>query len=204
MDKTLHIMTEQIQNDGTDTYYCHRYEPSPYEVLDYIFTEYPLSKTDMLIDYGCGMGRLNFYLHHRFHCKTVGVELNHTYYKACVSNNASYHHEKAQKEGNPYSDIRFYEESADSYSVDDEINHFYFFNPFSIEIFRKVIDQIYESLERVPRTVTLLLYYPDSEYTYYLDTCTPFESIMEIPLHGYAKNIQERVIIYRCSFERTK
>ncbi|MBE5962999.1 MAG: class I SAM-dependent methyltransferase [Lachnospiraceae bacterium] len=198
MDKTLHIVTEQIQNDGTDTYYCHRYEPSPYSVLDYIFTEYPLSKSDVLIDFGCGMGRLNFYLNHRFHCKTIGVELNPVYYEACIKNNASYHrHTKGAKEQATYPDIRFYHESADSYVVDDTINHFYFFNPFSIEIFRKVIDHIYESLDRVSRSVTLLLYYPDAEYTYYLDTCTPFDLITEIPLSGYAKNVQERVVVYR-------
>ncbi len=202
MDKSLHILTEQIQTDGADTYYCHRYEPSPYEILNYIFTEYPLSKTDVLIDYGCGMGRLNFYLNHRFHCKTIGVELNETYYQACLKNNASYHHAKGikEKEGNPYPDICFYHQSADSYPVADDINHFYFFNPFSIEIFRKVIEQIYKSLDRKPRTATLLLYYPDAEYTYYLDTCTPFDRIMEIPLKGYRKNIQECVVIYRCSF----
>lgn len=31
-DKDLCIETEEIQTDGKDTYYCHRYEPTPYEV----------------------------------------------------------------------------------------------------------------------------------------------------------------------------
>ena len=39
-DKDLCIETEEIQTDGKDTYYCHRYEPTPYEVLDELFTFY--------------------------------------------------------------------------------------------------------------------------------------------------------------------
>lgn len=37
-DKDLCIETEEIQTDGKDTYYCHRYEPTPYTVLDELFT----------------------------------------------------------------------------------------------------------------------------------------------------------------------
>ena len=54
-DKGLCIETEEIQTDGKDTYYCHRYEPTPYEVLDELFTFYTPEKTDVFVDYGCGM-----------------------------------------------------------------------------------------------------------------------------------------------------
>ncbi|MFR5617810.1 MAG: hypothetical protein ACLTJ5_02725 [Clostridium sp.] len=43
-DKGLCIETEEIQTDGKDTYYCHRYEPTPYEVLDELFTFYTPEK----------------------------------------------------------------------------------------------------------------------------------------------------------------
>ena len=46
-DKDLCIETEEIQTDGKDTYYCHRYEPTPYEVLDELFTFYTPNKTDV-------------------------------------------------------------------------------------------------------------------------------------------------------------
>ena len=51
-DKDLCIETEEIQTDGKDTYYCHRYEPTPYEVLDELFTFYTPNKTDVFVDYG--------------------------------------------------------------------------------------------------------------------------------------------------------
>ena len=66
-DKDLCIETEEIQTDGKDTYYCHRYEPTPYEVLDELFTFYTPEKTDVFVDYGCGMGRLNFYIEKSIH-----------------------------------------------------------------------------------------------------------------------------------------
>ena len=50
-DKDLCIETEEIQTDGKDTYYCHRYEPTPYEVLDELFTFYTPEKTDVFVDY---------------------------------------------------------------------------------------------------------------------------------------------------------
>ena len=73
-DKDLCIETEEIQTDGKDTYYCHRYEPTPYEVLDELFTFYTPEKTDVFVDYGCGMGRLNFYIEKRYSLSSTGVE----------------------------------------------------------------------------------------------------------------------------------
>lgn len=44
-DKTLHIQTDFIQQDGKDTFYNHRYEPTPYDVLDNLFSVLLLSRT---------------------------------------------------------------------------------------------------------------------------------------------------------------
>ncbi|MEM5594730.1 hypothetical protein AAHH67_28690 [Niallia circulans] len=65
-DKLLHIETEEIQVGFHKSYHYHRYEPTPYEHLEQLFREFPLRETDYVVDFGCGKGRLNFYIHYVF------------------------------------------------------------------------------------------------------------------------------------------
>ena len=51
VDSFLQIHTEEIQEDGLDTYHCHRYEPTPYRVLEVLFDAFPLTKEDVLLDW---------------------------------------------------------------------------------------------------------------------------------------------------------
>ena len=139
-DKTLCIKTEGVQSDDKHSYYNHRYEPTSYEVLDLLFDEYMLTPEDTLVDYGCGKGRLNFYVNSRFHCATVGIELNPAYYQDALNNLNTFHGPFKQK-------IHFECIPAQNYIVSEKENYFYFFNPFSIELFRKVIGNILTSLE---------------------------------------------------------
>lgn len=183
MDKELNIKTEGIQM-GKDTFHFHRYEPTPYEVIKELFDQVPLKKEDVLVDFGCGKGRLNFYLHHRFHCRTVGIEFNPEYYEEAMLNLKYYR-------SNNKENINFECVSAMNYQIKPEENYFYFFNPFSPQIFIGIIQHILKSYEKHPRNITLLLYYPDEEYLYYLEHSTPFQITMNVPLHAI-KNTDER------------
>lgn len=192
IDQTLHIQTEGIQVNGKDTYHNHRYEPTPYEVLDQVFSSYPLQKEDVLVDFGCGKGRLNFYLHDRFGCSTVGIEFSKDYYDDACNNLLTYRrsHQGSDK-------ISFHHICAQDYSVQPKETHFYFFNPFSLPIFMKTVTNIILSHEKYPREITLLMYYPDVEYLYYLEFNTPFEPILEIPVGNLAKDSRECFVLYR-------
>lgn len=183
MDKELNIVTEGIQM-GKDTYHFHRYEPTPYEVLKQLFDQVPLRKEDVLVDFGCGKGRLNFYLEHRFHCKTVGIEFNPEYYDDALKNLKAY-------KTTDKSRLRFVCASAMLYEIQPEENYFYFFNPFSPEIFIGIINHILQSALQYPRDITLLLYYPDEEYLYYLEHSTSFRVVMDVPVYAI-KNAEER------------
>ena len=54
--------------------------------------------------------------------------------------------------------------SAEKYTVPSEVDRCYFFNPFSVEILRKVLAGIYESYYEKPREILLMFYYPSEEY----------------------------------------
>lgn len=131
-DKELKIYTNGIQNDDHHSYYNHRYEPTSYENLTLLFDQYPLTSKDGFVDFGCGKGRINFYVHDRFHCKSIGVELHEAYYEDATRNLTTY--VGTQKE-----QISFHCMPAQSYLLDGSETCFYFFNPFSVDIFGQVI-----------------------------------------------------------------
>ncbi len=189
-DREMSIYTEAIQNDGKDTYHYHRYEPTPYAVLDELFSYLPPSPHDVLVDYGCGMGRLNFYAEKLYSLKSTGVEFSSYYYKKACENLKNYNGKR--------DNIHFVCCRAEDYIVSPDETLFYFFNPFSPEIFRSVINHILDSWQNVPRRVTLILYYPEDEAIRYLEQHTAFNRFDEIAASAaISSDRRERLCLYR-------
>lgn len=188
-DKILKIHTEEIQRDGKDSYHFHRYEPTPYEVMDALFNVFTPEKEDVLVDYGCGLGRLNFYLENRFGIRSVGVELVESYFLRALENKEHY---KGKREN-----ITFFHAAAQDYEISPSDTIFYFFNPFSIEIFRRVINRILDSWQAYPRKITLILYYPEDDTIFYLEHHTNFRLTDEIAASdAVIKDRRERFCLY--------
>lgn len=189
-----------IQTSGEDKYHTsfhyHRYEPTPYVVLEKLFQTYPLHKTDSVIDYGCGKGRLNFFIHYKYGASVTGIEMNETFYRNAIDNLEKYSKKYPSKENK----INFLCGLAEDYEITANDNKFYFFNPFSIQIFRKIIEKILISMEVHPRCVDLILYYPSDEYIYYLEHKTGFFQIHDIPLSNNHRNHRERFVVYQLSY----
>lgn len=189
IDQLLHIETEEIQKDGKDTFHLHRYEPTPYPVLCRLFTIFPLQPSDTLVDYGCGLGRLNFYVESEFHCTSIGVEMSQYYF------------ERAMKNLDTYTGIRnhitFCHCLAQEYHVCTNENIFYFFNPFSPAIFRQVINRILNSYYISPRELTLILYYPEDEILFYLTNHTDFKLFTEVEAVKGTLDRRERFSIWK-------
>lgn len=191
-DQELGIITEEIQTDGTDTFHRHRYEPTPYEVLDELFSYYTPEKSDVIVDYGCGLGRLNFYIESRYSLVSTGVEFSDKYYERALANQRSY---KGKGDN-----ITFVHCAAEDYVVSPYETVFYFFNPFSVDVFRRVINQILSSWQEAPRTLTLILYYPEDDTIFYLENHTSFHLIDEIAASDQVRSDRrERFSLYRLS-----
>lgn len=189
-DKELGIQTEEIQTDGSDTFHRHRYEPTPYEVLEELFSYYTPEQTDVIVDYGSGLGRLNFYIENRFSLESTGVELSKIYYRRAQINKKNYSGNK--------DNISFVHCAAEDYVVSPRETVFYFFNPFSVDVFRRVINQILLSWQEFPRTVTLILYYPEDDTIFYLENHTSFHLSDEIAACEQVRtDRRERFCIYR-------
>jgi SAM-dependent methyltransferase len=193
-DKLLNVKTNGDQMGFHPSLHYHRYEPTPYSSLEVLFREYKLNSDDRIVDFGCGKGRLNFYIHHFFQATVIGVEMNKDFYQAAVKNRNSY----SKKMNHHYDKIHFHCILAEEYEIDPLDNRFYFFNPFSIKIFMTIINNILLSLESSERDIELILYYPSEDYIYFLENQTAFELKQEVILPGlYEKNQNERFLIYR-------
>ncbi|ANU09720.1 SAM-dependent methyltransferase [Planococcus antarcticus DSM 14505] len=189
----LNIVTEGNQQGFTDSLHHNRYEPTPYELLDKLFQNYSLSSGDRLVDVGCGKGRLNFYVHHLFGAKSAGIEMNPVFYTEALENKKRYLKKHAAAE----SSINFYNCLAQEYSIVAQDTIFYFFNPFSVEIFIAFINKILISVETNSRKVEVILFFASQEYSDFLETSTVFQLIKEIQLPDFHKNPRERFLIYR-------
>lgn len=193
-DELLNIETIENQIGFNKSFHYHRYEPTPYIGLEQLFEQYELKESDRLVDFGCGKGRLNFFVHYMFQASTVGVEMNEEFFEDAMKNLHSY----TPREGITKEHISFHCCFAQDYQVNPLDNRFYFFNPFSVQIFMKVIDNILRSVEERHREVELILYYTNEDYVYFLDNHYAFELKQEIILPGlYNTDNSERFLIYR-------
>lgn len=191
-DELLNISTCGDQKDFNQSFHYHRYESTPYSALETLFNDYELTSSDRLVDFGCGKGRLNFYINHLFHTTAVGVEMNEGYYLEAIENRNRY----LKKYKNRKDQIQFHCCLAQEYQINPADNRFYFFNPFSIQIFIKIINNILLSVEEFGRGIELILYYPSEDYIFYLENQTPFEMKEEILLPESVHNQNERFLIY--------
>ncbi|ALC92990.1 SAM-dependent methyltransferase [Bacillus sp. FJAT-18017] len=192
----MNIKTVGNQKGFLKSIHYHPYEPTPYNALDILFSEYQLIKSDVVVDFGSGKGRLPFYVNYLFNTTAIGVEFNEVFYHDAVENLNGYLTKYKKRRDR----VRFHCGLAEEYIVQPEENRFYFFNPFTVAIFIKVIQNILASAEEVPRTIDLILYYPSGDYVHFLEYQTPFEMVQDVPLPGLAeKNINERFLIYRYS-----
>ena len=172
-DKKLNIQTTGRDDKHADQFH-HPYEPTPYCVLERLHDSGYITKDSILIDYGCGKGRVSFFLAHEIGCTCIGLEYDPPIFEQAKENLATFVKQSAgrtasTKHVTANKNITFLCENAEAYEVTDA-DCFYFFNPFTVEILRSVMGQIIGSYYENPRPMKLFFYYPDPEYVSYLLT----------------------------------
>jgi len=188
-DTSLQIKTTGRDETNADEYH-HPYEPTPYSVLERLADSGLISKDDVVLDYGCGKGRVGFFLSYRTKATTIGIEYDERIYQSALEN---------QKTTISRIKPDFVLTRAEEYEVSAEVNQCYFFNPFSVEILHKVMARIIESWYDNPREMLLFFYYPADEYISYLMTVDELEFYDEIECDDlFAGNDpRERIMIFQ-------
>ena len=189
-DKRLQIQTAGRDEENADQY-RYPYEPTPYTVLERLANSGLIWENDVVLDYGCGKGRVDFFLSHQIQANTIGIEYDQRIYRSAIEN---------QETALSRTKTEFVLTRAESYEVPIAVNRYYFFNPFSLEILRKVMARILESYYEYPRELFFFFYYPSEEYLSYLMTVDELEYYYEIPCGDLfaGKDPRERIVIFRC------
>lgn len=187
-DKLLQIKTTGRDDSNSDQF-RYPYEPTPYVVLERLANSGLIRKKDVVLDYGCGKGRVDFYLSYQTKAHTIGIEYDERIYQGAIENQNT----AVSKMRTDYVLAR-----AEEYEVPAEVNRFYFFNPFSVELLRKVMARIMESYYMNPREMLFFFYYPSEEYISYLMTTDELEFYDEIDCMDLfeGNDLRERIIIF--------
>mgnify|MGYP002247312932 CR=1 FL=1 len=61
-------------------------EPTPYPVLERLANSGYIRKGNTLLDYGCGKGRVDFFLSWQTRCRSIGIEYDERIYEKAVEN----------------------------------------------------------------------------------------------------------------------
>ena len=189
-DRLLRIRTSGRDDSHSDQY-RYPYEPTPYPVLERLADSGYIRKGNTLLDYGCGKGRADFFLSWQTRCRSIGVEYDKRIYEKALEN---------QKSAVSSGWTAFEEADAEHFSVPENVDRIYFFNPFSIELLQKVMSRILESYYEIPREILLFFYYPSDEYVSFLMTVDELTFLDEIGCGDLfeGRDERERIMIFEC------
>ena len=187
-DSMLKIRTTGRDDSNADQY-NYPYEPTPYCVLERLINSGYITKKNSLIDYGCGKGRVDFYISYQTRCRSLGIEYDERIYNSAMDN----------KKTSVCRRTDFYLGTAQDYKVKEEQDRFYFFNPFSEEILAHVLGRIIESYYEKQREMLLFFYYPSDEYIGTLMTNDNIEFVDEISCEDLfeGSNKRERIMVFK-------
>jgi len=188
-DQQLNIKTTG-RDDSKANNFNYPYEPTDYEVLERIAQSGYFNKKSRLIDYGCGKGRVDFFLSYQTRCSTIGIEYHDRVYEGAVANLG-----QAAAAGR----VQFELANAEQFPVPVEVDRIYFFNPFSVEILIKALARVLESYYEAPREIMFFFYYPSDEYISYLMERDEFTYVEDIDCGELfeGEKRRERISIWR-------
>ncbi len=188
-DKLLKIKTSGRDDTKSD---CFRYpyEPTPYAVLERLANSGFIRKQDVVLDYGCGKGRVDFFLAYQTRAHCIGVEYDERIIAVARENQQT-----AVSAGR----VEILLGNAETFPVPENVNKCFFFNPFSVEILQTAMARILESYYENPRKLLLFFYFPSPEYISYLMTVDELSFYDEIDCSDLFEENKDRekIIIFQ-------
>lgn len=185
LDKVLKIKTNG-RDDSNSNFINFPYEATPYSVLQSLANSGYITKKDKIIDFGCGKGRVDFFLAYSTKATMIGVELDERLYNSAIKN-----HTTALSSNR----VSFINCNASEYMINFDVTGAYFFNPFSVEVLDKVIENLRISKLKNNREIKLFFYYPSKDYLNYLKNLEDITHIEDIVCFDQFLDYDEREFI---------
>lgn len=114
-------------------------------------------RESVFLDFGCGKGRILLAAAEFGFRRVEGVELASNLCKIAENNVTAYKARTGLK-----TEVRIVESDAANHEIQDDVDYFYFFNPFGDEVMRSAVQNIVRSLDRKWRVATLIYCNPQS------------------------------------------
>ena len=185
LDRFLKIKTNG-RDDSNSNHINYPYEATPYSVLQVLANSGYISKKDKLIDFGCGKGRVSFYLAFATKAMMIGIEYDPRLYNSAIEN-----HKKCLSSHR----VEFINCNAKDYTIPEYVSGLYFFNPFSVEILTEVVENLLKSKRKKERDIYLFFYYPSKEYLEFLSQKTNISLVDKIDCSDLFAEFNEREYI---------
>lgn len=136
----------------------------------------PLKKIDTIIDFGCGVGSLVFYLSLKYKCNTIGIDYSKDAIKICQKNKKTFiQNNKADQKK-----VIFLNKSITELSPFKNIKAIYLQDVIE-HLYDKEIDKMLEKFQTWNRDGIYLILHTDNNL--YLQYLRPLEDLISLLLH---------------------
>ena len=202
-DRRLKISTAGRDDSFEDAYHFP-YEPTPYSVLERLAGSGWIGADNCLVDYGCGKGRVCFFMTEETGCRSIGIDFLPGFIETAEENrnNAAGRNRnnaagRNRKNAAGRDRISFFQADAAAYEVPAEADRFFFFNPFSEVTLQAVLQNILDSWYIAPRRILLFFYYPSDAYIANLMNMDELEFLDEIDCSElFPGDARERILCF--------
>jgi SAM-dependent methyltransferase len=139
-----------LEEKGIDIDHSAIYMPVSYDVLDDIFKQLKIKDSSHFLDIGCGKGRAICVASHKGFNRVTGLELSK---ELCI---AAEENLSITRKRFPALQYKVINNDAFYFEIPNDVDHIFMFNPFDDVIMDAVAENILESFEINPRTITLV------------------------------------------------
>lgn len=141
---------KSLENKGIDIDHATIYMPVSYDILDDIFSQLDIQLHHHFLDIGCGKGRAMCVAAHKGFTKVTGIDFSKSFCEAAEKNLLS------TKQKLPHLQYNIINNDAFYFEIPNDVDCIFMFNPFDEVIMDGVAENILESFEIAPRTITLI------------------------------------------------
>jgi SAM-dependent methyltransferase len=147
-----HIPIEKLIADPKDN---HDYTPTSIRALRKLFGQLEWERgREVLLDYGCGMGRAVAIASEYPFRRIAGIEISPALIKIAQRNAAAFRGRQQCR------DITFWNGSAEQFPIPADASVLFFFNPFEGRVLTQVLARIQESMAANPRRLQIVYVNP--------------------------------------------
>ena len=169
-EQVLQIKTTGRDDSRSDAEH-HPYEPTDYCVLERLANSGYITKQNT-------------------RCHSIGIEYDERLYERAILNGES----PAAKNR-----VSFVLGDAATYTLPDNADRCFFFNPFALHTIKRVLGNIFDSLYHHPREILLFFYYINEEVENFLNNHVRLEAEKPIQCGDLFQETdeKERILVYR-------